>query len=66
MVHQTTAKSKHGRASEASETLSGLNNENRSYTLFICMYECIILDTSLNSQALHKVGRVKCQPFLKC
>ena len=56
MVHQTTAKSKHGRASEASETLSGLNNENRSYTLFICMYECIIPDTSLNSQALHKVG----------
>ena len=43
------------RASKASETLSGLNSENRSYMF---LYVCIICETSLMAQALHEVGRV--------
>ena len=33
------------RASKASETLSSLNNENRRYILFICIYISYYIDT---------------------
>ena len=50
------------RASEASETLSGVTNGNRRY---IYIYMVHARHFSSAGPVLHNVGGVKCQLFLK-
>ena len=54
------------RASEASETLSGVTNGNRRY-IIIYIYVYMIRETHFSSAVLglRNVGGVKCQLFLK-